>query len=92
MAVGVHIPGSDETIELQQQVARLQALLEASQHLALEVDEGHDHHGHHQDNELETQERIRPDVEVYSENAPGKRRRHEWNTSTASPSGSTNIT
>jgi serine phosphatase RsbU (regulator of sigma subunit) len=30
MAVGVHIPGSDETIELQQQVARLQALLEAS--------------------------------------------------------------
>jgi sigma-B regulation protein RsbU (phosphoserine phosphatase) len=30
MAAGVHIPGNDETIDLQQQVARLQALLEAS--------------------------------------------------------------
>jgi sigma-B regulation protein RsbU (phosphoserine phosphatase) len=30
MAAGVHLPGNDETIDLQQQVARLQALLEAS--------------------------------------------------------------
>jgi nitrate/nitrite-specific signal transduction histidine kinase len=30
MATGVLIPGGDETIDLQQQVARLQALLEAS--------------------------------------------------------------
>ena len=30
MAAGVHIPGNGETIDLQQQVARLQALLEAS--------------------------------------------------------------
>jgi serine phosphatase RsbU (regulator of sigma subunit) len=30
MATGVHLPGNDETIDLQQQVARLQALLEAS--------------------------------------------------------------
>jgi sigma-B regulation protein RsbU (phosphoserine phosphatase) len=30
MAAGVQIPGNDETIDLQQQVARLQALLEAS--------------------------------------------------------------
>lgn len=30
MASGLHIPGNDETIDLQQQVARLQALLEAS--------------------------------------------------------------
>ncbi len=30
MAAGIHIPGNDETIDLQQQVARLQALLEAS--------------------------------------------------------------
>jgi hypothetical protein len=30
MATGVEIPGSGETIDLQQQVARLQALLEAS--------------------------------------------------------------
>ncbi|MGA2167759.1 MAG: SpoIIE family protein phosphatase [Terracidiphilus sp.] len=30
MAAGVEIPGNDETIDLQQQVARLQALLEAS--------------------------------------------------------------
>jgi serine phosphatase RsbU (regulator of sigma subunit) len=30
MAAGVHLPGSGETIDLQQQVARLQALLEAS--------------------------------------------------------------
>jgi sigma-B regulation protein RsbU (phosphoserine phosphatase) len=30
MATGIQIPGNDETIDLQQQVARLQALLEAS--------------------------------------------------------------
>ncbi len=30
MAAGIQIPGNDETIDLQQQVARLQALLEAS--------------------------------------------------------------
>ena len=30
MATEVHLPGGDETIDLQQQVARLQALLEAS--------------------------------------------------------------
>jgi len=30
MAAGFHLPGGEETIELQQQVARLQALLEAS--------------------------------------------------------------
>ncbi len=30
MAAGIHLPGNDETIDLQQQVARLQALLEAS--------------------------------------------------------------
>src|SRR5258708_18832240 len=30
MLAGVHLPGNDETIDLQQQVARLQALLEAS--------------------------------------------------------------
>jgi serine phosphatase RsbU (regulator of sigma subunit) len=30
MAAGVHLPGNGETIDLQQQVARLQALLEAS--------------------------------------------------------------
>jgi len=30
MAAGIHLPGSGETIDLQQQVARLQALLEAS--------------------------------------------------------------
>jgi len=30
MAAGIHLPGSNETIDLQQQVARLQALLEAS--------------------------------------------------------------
>src|SRR4029079_10532744 len=30
MAAGVHLPGNNETIDLQQQVARLQALLEAS--------------------------------------------------------------
>jgi len=30
MATGVYIPGNDETIDLQQQVARLQALLEAT--------------------------------------------------------------
>ena len=30
MAAGTQLPGNDETIDLQQQVARLQALLEAS--------------------------------------------------------------
>ena len=30
MAAGIHLPGNDETIDLQQQVFRLQALLEAS--------------------------------------------------------------
>ena len=30
MAAGIHLPGSGETIDLQQQVSRLQALLEAS--------------------------------------------------------------
>ena len=30
MAAGIQLPGGDETIDLQQQVARLQALLEAS--------------------------------------------------------------
>src|ERR1700722_7647150 len=30
MAAGIHLSGNDETIDLQQQVARLQALLEAS--------------------------------------------------------------
>src|SRR5437868_4989447 len=30
MAAGIQLPGNDETIDLQQQVARLQALLEAS--------------------------------------------------------------
>lgn len=30
MSAGIHLPGNDETIDLQQQVARLQALLEAS--------------------------------------------------------------
>ena len=30
MAAGIHLPGNEETIDLQQQVARLQALLEAS--------------------------------------------------------------
>ena len=30
MAAGIHLPGNDEIIDLQQQVARLQALLEAS--------------------------------------------------------------
>ena len=30
MAAGIHLPGGGETIDLQQQVARLQALLEAS--------------------------------------------------------------
>ncbi|MGC2616586.1 MAG: SpoIIE family protein phosphatase, partial [Terracidiphilus sp.] len=30
MAAGIHLPGNNETIDLQQQVARLQALLEAS--------------------------------------------------------------
>jgi len=30
MATGLHLPGNEETIDLQQQVARLQALLEAS--------------------------------------------------------------
>jgi serine phosphatase RsbU (regulator of sigma subunit) len=41
MAAGIHLPGSDETIELQQQVARLQALLEASRqvHSTIKEDE-----------------------------------------------------
>jgi len=30
MAAGIQLPGSGETIDLQQQVSRLQALLEAS--------------------------------------------------------------
>jgi nitrate/nitrite-specific signal transduction histidine kinase len=30
MTAGIHLPGNGETIDLQQQVARLQALLEAS--------------------------------------------------------------
>ena len=30
MAAGIQLPGNNETIDLQQQVARLQALLEAS--------------------------------------------------------------
>jgi hypothetical protein len=30
MAAGIQLPGNDETIDLQQQVFRLQALLEAS--------------------------------------------------------------
>jgi sigma-B regulation protein RsbU (phosphoserine phosphatase) len=33
MAAGLQLPGSGETIDLQQQVARLQALLEASRHV-----------------------------------------------------------
>jgi serine phosphatase RsbU (regulator of sigma subunit) len=33
MAAGVQLPGNGETIDLQQQVARLQALLEASRHV-----------------------------------------------------------
>ena len=33
MAAGIHLPGNDEIIDLQQQVARLQALLEASRHV-----------------------------------------------------------
>ena len=41
MAAGVQIPGNDETIDLQQQVARLQALLEASRqvHSTIREDE-----------------------------------------------------
>lgn len=41
MATGVFIPGNDETIDLQQQVARLQALLEASRqvHSTIREDE-----------------------------------------------------
>jgi serine phosphatase RsbU (regulator of sigma subunit) len=41
MAAGIQLPGSDETIELQQQVARLQALLEASRqvHSTIREDE-----------------------------------------------------
>jgi sigma-B regulation protein RsbU (phosphoserine phosphatase) len=41
MAAGIQIPGNDETIDLQQQVARLQALLEASRqvHSTIREDE-----------------------------------------------------
>ena len=41
MAAGTQLPGNDETIELQQQVARLQALLEASRqvHSTIREDE-----------------------------------------------------
>ena len=41
MAAGIQLPGSGETIELQQQVARLQALLEASRqvHSTIREDE-----------------------------------------------------
>ena len=41
MATGIQIPGNDETIDLQQQVARLQALLEASRqvHSTIREDE-----------------------------------------------------
>jgi phosphoserine phosphatase RsbU/P len=40
MAAGVHLPGSGETIDLQQQVARLQALLEASRQVHSTIHEG----------------------------------------------------
>src|ERR1700758_3416679 len=33
MAAGIQLPGNNETIDLQQQVFRLQALLEASRHV-----------------------------------------------------------
>lgn len=41
MAAGIHLPGNDEVIDLQQQVARLQALLEASRqvHSTIREDE-----------------------------------------------------
>ena len=41
MAAGIHLPGNDEIIDLQQQVARLQALLEASRqvHSTIREDE-----------------------------------------------------
>ena len=41
MAAGLQLPGNGETIELQQQVARLQALLEASRqvHSTIREDE-----------------------------------------------------
>ena len=41
MATGLHLPGNEETIDLQQQVARLQALLEASRqvHSTIHEDE-----------------------------------------------------
>ena len=39
MAAGVHLPGGDETIDLQQQVARLQALLEASRQVHSTISE-----------------------------------------------------
>src|SRR5215469_14902496 len=41
MAAGIHLPGNDETIDLQQQVFRLQALLEASRqvHSTIKEDE-----------------------------------------------------
>ena len=39
MTAGIELPGSGETIELQQQVARLQALLEASRHVHSTISE-----------------------------------------------------
>jgi len=39
MAAGIHLPDHDETIDLQQQVARLQALLEASRHVHSTISE-----------------------------------------------------
>jgi serine phosphatase RsbU (regulator of sigma subunit) len=39
MAAGVHLPGGGETIDLQQQVARLQALLEASRQVHSTINE-----------------------------------------------------
>src|SRR3954451_18606513 len=41
MAAGIQLPGNDETIDLQQQVFRLQALLEASRqvHSTIRADE-----------------------------------------------------
>jgi serine phosphatase RsbU (regulator of sigma subunit) len=39
MAAGIQIPGNDETIDLQQQVARLQALLEASRQVHSTINE-----------------------------------------------------
>src|ERR1700761_443987 len=39
MAAGIHLSGNDETIDLQQQVARLQALLEASRQVHSTIQE-----------------------------------------------------